>query len=371
MGHPFDSRVLGVMSPRPPSSADQVRFLQQLQRLLDEGSFVSTYKYALLHAIADLCIVLGDESGEPLTLLTRDIADKFVELYWRQAIPFPAGAEPDVLSQNTGRPARIVWKVAEARMEYGGSLARLQREQGAWEEILRDVGGTMRRYPLKLLQTVGTETVDFLYANEGGSTSITLKPGVAFCFRAFYPMIVDMVEGAWSHYVRRHNQKLMGTNVDLRSFLFGGDRAGLGKYPAILKDMQEDRCFYCQERLPHKPHVDHFIPRRRYPVDLGHNFVLTHGRCNLRKGDRLAAPIHLKRWHSRNQKLGYELGRRFREQDIRFDLSTSYQVARWAYEQVERAGGGAWVEGTVLKPLTGDWRRILGEGREGMPGRTQ
>lgn len=37
----------------PPSPEQQIAFLQQLQRLLDEGSFTATYKYALLHAIAD------------------------------------------------------------------------------------------------------------------------------------------------------------------------------------------------------------------------------------------------------------------------------------------------------------------------------
>ena len=35
--------------------------------------------------------------------------------------------------------------------------------------------------------------------------------------------------------------------------------------------------------------VDHFIPWRRYPLDLGHNFVLAHSACNSSKGDRLAA----------------------------------------------------------------------------------
>lgn len=348
------------MSARPPSHRDQVCFLTHLQRLLDEGSFVATYKYALLHAIADLCVALGDESGAPLTLSTRDIADRFVELYWRQAVPFPSGSDPDLLSQNTGPQAAIVRKVAEARGEYGGSLPRLQREDEAWQALIHDVAQTVRTMPLWRLQTVGTETVEFLYENVGKGVSITLKPGIAFCFRAFYPMIVDMVEGAWSQYIRRHNQQRLGTNVDLRSFLFGVDRAALSQYRGILEDLQEGRCFYCQGRLPREYHVDHFIPWRRYPVDLGHNFVLAHRRCNSQKGDRLAAPAHLERWQTRNETHGAELSSRFREGDIRFDLGTSYQVARWAYEQVERAGGSTWVEGKLLAPLVGDWRKILG-----------
>jgi hypothetical protein len=57
--------------------------------------------------------------------------------------------------------------------------------------------------------------------------------------------------------------------------------------------------------------VDHFVPWRRYPFDLGHNFVLAHPTCNGRKGDRLAAVDHLRRWDERNRNRLYELPKRF------------------------------------------------------------
>ena len=59
-----------------PSAEAQLDFIRQLRRLLDEGSFVATYKYALLHAIADLCVTKGDDTGAPLTITTRDLADR-------------------------------------------------------------------------------------------------------------------------------------------------------------------------------------------------------------------------------------------------------------------------------------------------------
>ena len=46
-----------------PSARDQLDFIQKLRRLLDEGSFVATYKFALLEAMADLCVTQGQESG--------------------------------------------------------------------------------------------------------------------------------------------------------------------------------------------------------------------------------------------------------------------------------------------------------------------
>jgi hypothetical protein len=39
---------------QPPAPADQIRFLTNLQRLLAEGLFTATYKYALIAALADL-----------------------------------------------------------------------------------------------------------------------------------------------------------------------------------------------------------------------------------------------------------------------------------------------------------------------------
>ncbi|MCU8029521.1 hypothetical protein L5M51_07085 [Shewanella sp. SM73] len=40
----------------PIDARRQVEFISYLQRLLVEGDFVATYKFALLHAIADICI---------------------------------------------------------------------------------------------------------------------------------------------------------------------------------------------------------------------------------------------------------------------------------------------------------------------------
>lgn len=348
-----------MSSHTPPSPAEQIRFLQQLQRLLDEGSFVATYKYALLHAIADLCVTRGDDSGAPLTLATDEIAERFIELYWRQAVPFPAPTEPEILAQNTGRQAAVVRRVKEARESYGPSLTRLRKEGAPWSRLHREVERTVRKMPLWRLQTLGTETVEFLYPNVSRGRQITLYAGVAYCFRSFHPMIVDMVEGAWSHYVRRHNRERLGTSIELRSFLFGSERSSLGRFGTILSDLQEGACFYCHRSLPADFHVDHFIPWRRYSVDLGHNFVLTHGRCNTQKGDRLAAEEHLARWTRRNQEHSELLTARFQEAEIPANLHTSRKVAAWAYGEVERVGGTVWVEGQEVRRISGLWRQAL------------
>ena len=89
--------------PRPAPER-QVQFLFDVQRLLSDGSFVATYKFALLLALADLAVERGDDTTESLPLDTRDLAEKFVELYWRQVLPWVPGSEstPGRLAQATG-----------------------------------------------------------------------------------------------------------------------------------------------------------------------------------------------------------------------------------------------------------------------------
>jgi Mrp family chromosome partitioning ATPase len=56
-----------------PSPEFQIRFLQNIQMTLKEGSFSSTYKFALLHSIADVCVEKGldDDSLLPIHLAVQ------------------------------------------------------------------------------------------------------------------------------------------------------------------------------------------------------------------------------------------------------------------------------------------------------------
>ena len=50
----------------PPSADEQVRFLSNIQRILEEGDFSASYKFALLLALADISVETGDDSGNAL-----------------------------------------------------------------------------------------------------------------------------------------------------------------------------------------------------------------------------------------------------------------------------------------------------------------
>lgn len=343
----------------PPTSDEQIRFLVNHQRLLDEGLFVASYKFALLLSLADLSVEKGDDSGAQLTVTIEDIAEKFVQYYWRQTAPYPT-AEPIVLQQNTGKQAAILNVLGTARVAHSDSLPSVMKQAVIWKRVRREVASIVRKMPLWKLQTVGRERLDFLYENIGTGETIELRPGVVYCFRKFHALISDLVRGSWVRYVRHQNLDVLGETADLNEFLFGSERASLATVRPILIDIQHGRCFYCNRSLSaSSTHVDHFIAWARYPVDLGHNFVLADSSCNSHKCDRLAACDHLERWTERNTKFGKQIADAMRERSIIAELTISNRIAQWAYDQTEAANGLTWVRADELVPLAASWRALF------------
>ena len=334
----------------------QVDFLRKLQRLLAEGGFVATYKFALLHAIADLCIEHDADPDGRLTLTVDQLAAKFIDLYWRQVQNFPLrGAGKDlVLKQNTGKQAAVINTLRDLLPEYRHRLPLLKNEPKAWKTAIRKVRHTIKVMPLWKLQTIGEKPIEFMYRNDPGADRITLLSGVPSCFRAFHGLIIELVRSAWIRYIRQNNEGIR-QSLELHGFLFGSERANLDAYRRVLLQVDGTCCFYCEKRIGSEPHVDHFIPWARYPNDLGHNFVLAHPRCNSQKSDFLAAEEHLAHWSERNRNNGADLSAVFTHQSLAHDLPASIRVTQWAYEELEQVGGEVWVAGKEMRRLSRRW----------------
>jgi len=335
------------MKRTTPSPESQLEFLGYLQRLLDEGEFVATYKFALLMALADLSVELGDDSDAPLRIHVEQIARKFVRYYWRQVRPYvrPAGTDAgSEIWQNTGRQAKVVQLVREASERYGPGPSPDVLETSADRKLIRDVASNVKKMPLWKLQVLGREVEDFLYPNVGRGDVIELRPGVAYCFRRFHGFVRRLAQDGWLAFVRgcRRNVTLLGEGVDLGEFLFGTERASLDVYRPLLRELQSGTCFYCARRL-RESEVDHFVPWSRYGVDLGHNFVLACRACNNAKRDLLSGRPHLERWIERNLDRRDALLQFFDERAVPHDLEGSFMVTRWAYGQTARARGHVWL----------------------------
>jgi len=290
-------------------------FLERMLQLLAQGGFVSTYKYAVLLALIDLCVEHG---SPPLLLTTPQLARRVLELYWLQARPFSETAAP--LRQSSGHQASVLRLILEFQSQNGmcGTL-RPDRflppdQRHALATLLREIEWVLVQFPLPRLQRVGggeerfiyeigwTEAVsraDFLRAAAGGAgfdNRLLLVPGAAGSLIALAPVLRPLIRQQWLAKIQALN------NLEerrLEQFLFGAERAPLLALRPHLQRFQAGACFYCEAPLREPGEIDHFLPFSRYPDEGIDNLVLAHARCNRNKLDFLADLPYADRWKQR------------------------------------------------------------------------
>ncbi|WP_278381581.1 HNH endonuclease [Pseudoalteromonas distincta] len=328
----------------------QLDFIAYIQRLLVEGDFSATYKFALLHALADISIEKHHADPQAqLQIKFDELVDKFITLYWHQASPFGAigNNREQLLLQNTNsnKQAKIITTLHDAKLNNINSISQLKKSQD-WNNIRSSTLKTIKDGPLWLLQKLNGKEECFLYPHIKGQSYITLNEGIAGCFRRFYDLVVYLAKNAWLQKIQsiKHNQALIGPQSQLHDFLFGFDRNALSKAKPVLIELQHGNCFYCEKPLNSKTEVDHFIPFARYANDLGHNFVAAHSTCNNSKSDFLAAQLHRERWQEQNlvinsQHLTTELSDYFN-----CDSDKSLSVSDWAYQVAQANSAKLWVK---------------------------
>ncbi len=347
------------------SAANDLEFLRKFQRLLSEGEFVATYKFALLQALADLSVEQPSHTGHGQGLIVPlgSIAEKFIEYYWRQAVPYAPNLEQEgILRQNTGRQAAVINSIAETRGQYSSSIHQVKRNEREWKRLRRRVTATIDKQPLWKLQVVGRNIDDFLYQqNYLVDGCIQLQPGVQGAFRSFHGLITNLIRGGWLNQIRRisGNRDLLGERSDLAEFLFGSERRNLEGYRVAMREHQSGQCFYCRKQVRGEGAADHFIPWSRYPVDLGHNFVFSHSSCNNHKRDFLGHPEHLARWRECNLDAATVLGDVFDSSNLPHDAERSRFVAIWSYEQGEQSRVHTYLKKNDYPALDKSWRSAL------------
>lgn len=329
-----------------PTAEAQLAFLAKLQRLFAEGDFTATYKFALLIAFADLAVELGSDDGNELVLTTRQIGEKFIDLYWKQSVIYGTGrhgSTPDVLIQNPGTQAVVVSAIKEFRAVVSASSPQVASEHPAFHALLTTVTQTVSAQPLKYLQNFGGSTEEFLY-DRPSPGRVCLKRGVAYCLRRFQPLVQQIARSHWLAHVKgnRFNKSILGDADDLEEFLFAAPRQSLLALGAALQKLDGKACFYCGFAMS-TVDVDHFVPFAQYPRDLVHNFVLAHPGCNRSKSDALAGKRHLEHWIHRLTRRDDDLSGIGRSVGMVADATVSRKVAAWGYKNVLASAGSAWL----------------------------
>ena len=110
-------RKANYWKPEEADPFQQVEFLGFIQSLLEHGEFGSTYKFALLHALADISLESDPERDGTLRIKLSSIAGKFIACYWPRSAPFHlADGRQVILRQNaTPNNAKIIvgWALAQ------------------------------------------------------------------------------------------------------------------------------------------------------------------------------------------------------------------------------------------------------------------
>lgn len=355
MDHPGKGRLLEptVTTPAPPPEA-QLLFLTKLQRLFNEGDFVATYKYALLMALAELSVEYGSDSGDSLVLSHDQIAIKFIELYWQQSAPYSSGrpgTSTSILFQNTGNQAAVITAIHAFRQKHGGVTLGSARALPAFLSLVTRVARTVADQPIRYLQNFAGKTDAFLY--ERRREAVCLLPNVPFCLRRFQPLVTQLARTHWVQHVKRNRQNVpvLGDADDLEEFLFETPRLTLSTIAASLREIANNRCFYCGDKV-YQVEVDHFIPFSLYPRDLMHNFVLAHPTCNRSKSDTLAAKVHLDHWVDYTHRYTVEIADVGKRAGVIADITASLAVTRWGYEMAAASGAQAWLKAGKFEPIT-------------------
>ena len=274
---------------------DVLALAERVLAILEEGSFSSTYKYALFTAILDLCIEHTDRHGTPRqTLTTRQLAERVLGLYWNHADPYgghgtlrQGGVKPD--SQ-----AEILRRIETDRIRWADGVSetvhRARKEHPMeFADLVDFVEWKLIEWPIRLLQVLGHQEDRFLYdynwtqnirrstvsVYQRGSDSdfdnrLLLRSGVAQQLVRLNGVLRPLFRRDWAVMVAGMNRL---PETELEDFLFGSTRTSLGDVRTPLRDLHKDQCFYCKRSIAGRADVDHFIPWSRYADDGRHNLV--------------------------------------------------------------------------------------------------
>jgi hypothetical protein len=239
-GEDLQSLVAGL-SVDPPSDDEQTDvekvFTDRLQSVFRQGSFSSTYKYAVILGLLDLCLERFKQTGEVSpTFTTRQLAEKVLEFYWLHTLPFSEGL-PRLL-QNSGSQANILTKIAAFREQYASdvttTLLRVKDEkQEQYSNLVRDIEWTLVKMPLPKLQRIGHEVDEFLYQidwddeitrrdfnSSNFNNQINLVGSSGDHLVRLDRWLRPLVQREWANLVVKFNADLVAS-AELEAYLFG------------------------------------------------------------------------------------------------------------------------------------------------------
>jgi hypothetical protein len=322
---------------------DALALGEKLLSLLDESARTTTYKPALLLALIDRVQENVDQPRVPVRML----AERVIELYWPQTLPYQTTGRVLRQSQTRGR-ATIVAEIEALRRQHATTARALPetvRSGDAWTALVDRIEETLAEWPIPRLQH---PFAPFLYEfpwdwkesggwsvrrYRAGERAITLFPGVGEGLTALGPLLRPFITRWWTEKAAQLNPDVEAARsmLEFEDFLFGRDRVALERVAEGLIDLQHGRCFYCHTNIARRREIDHFVPWSYSGDDGLDNLVAACRRCNNTKRAALAGPDHLAALLERNQRWDGDLAALAGERRWPRDQPRSLRIARAAY----------------------------------------
>ena len=339
--------------------------IERLLRVIDEGRRTATYKLALVLGIIDAAAMCPGSA----VLANRLIAERVVALYYPQTRAYVAadGIQRE-LRQITMKDSPVLRSVLRLRLHGDNAGCRSADEARRaipteYERAVSGVEDTFVRYPIPLMQVVGSRAVPFLYSidwPEGtsaktlrseGKAFIQLLDGVADRLAVLGPLLRPLIELHWTSDVARWSGVALEDDA-LRAHLFGSQRVAFPRgLVSGLRELQNDVCFYCGDRLAPKTEVDHFLAWSRWPNDAIENLVIADA-CNGAKSDHLAAGLHLVKWRRHVEELTGDLAAVADRQRWLSDPARTCALVQTTYSHIA-AGTPLWRLGKEFELASG------------------
>jgi 5-methylcytosine-specific restriction endonuclease McrA len=269
--------------------------LHTVVRVLDRGLNTSSYKFALLRALADIAVESASD-----TVAYTTLAESFITYYWPLTVVARVRQSVD--------PAKDPVIMGLIRREVDalnlGVSCSLRRYQTKWPErhsrlveACSHPGGCFDDVIPRFHIVHRQHVLPALY--EAKADHLRLCPGVRLFLREHHSVLEHLALGAWVRFTEQFStaprlyQKIAGSLPPRRSKRFCG----------FLTADQEGRCFYCARHAGSSPHVDHVIPRAFVWEDQLWNLVLACSNCNLEKRERIADDDDIDQLIARNARL--------------------------------------------------------------------
>ena len=192
-----------------PAMTEALALGEKLLSLLEESARTTTYKPALLLALIDRAQEYSEQESIPVGAL----AERVVELYWPQTLPYPTTGNVVRQSQTSTGRAAIVQAILAFRGQHGAAARVLPpaiRQERGWEQLVTRVEETLAELPIPRLQRPYEPflySFDWDWADVGGwsvrayrtsGRAITLYPGVSDALTALGPLLRPFIRRWWT-----------------------------------------------------------------------------------------------------------------------------------------------------------------------------